>query len=324
MSYSCKVLTKKDFSVLIKNFGISLKKNNLVNLKQEEKLIVKDVSDKLKKIFDDVNISFDENGFEDLIRVLYQKHVFLGGNSSTSLSKRSKSLSISSYDLYSLLAFITSILLLYLSYVQLNSMLQSTFDTNTNEMTEQLKKDFVEAVSNLESEKKSLLVYIFTVFKNFGCNITDSAMKKTVNIIQNIIGRTSSQMLNQIGDNCGIKTTNTLFKILSTATNFVVGSTTSIDCSTGTLDLIAQQKALEIRLLLLNLNIQGKQISSLINVGLTLGYSSISYFTYRIYQVTGSRSNKKKIKNSQQLSIEYGGKKSKRLKKSKNSQTKKN
>jgi hypothetical protein len=321
MSYSCEVLNKKDISIIINNLGISLKKNNVANLRREEKLIVKDVSDKLKKIFDDVNITFDEKGFEDLIRVLYQKHVILGGNS-TSLLTRSNPLSVSKYDLYTLLAFVTSILLLYLSYIQLNSMLESTFNTNTNEMTEQLKIDFENAVSNLETEKKSLLIYMFTVFKNFGCNVTDSAMRKTVNIIQNIIGRTSPQMLNQISDNCGIKTTNTLFKILSTATNFIVGSTTTIDCSTGTLDLIAQQKALEVRLLLLNLNVQGKQINSLISVGLTLGYSSISYFTYRIYQLR-SYNNSRRIEQPEQNLINQGGKKSKKHKKTKNSKTKK-
>jgi hypothetical protein len=324
MSLTC--YNKKTIEVIIKNLHEPLELNKESHLDEHEEKIVNDLASKLASIFKDNNHTFDKNGFKHLVKVLYGKSFIVGGGDEV-VEYQGRRQTVGKYDLFALLGFLASILLLYLAYVQLNNLLETTLQTNAVELGNEIKDKFIDAKKNLEGEEMAFLTYIFKVFSNFGCNMINSSTTKVIGIINDVINKSTGEVANEIANVCykgsGSKG---VFGYVHGFFNYIVEGNASGSCALNmgaiNADAILQQKGIAIRKLVEVVKVNSSQISNLLTTGARFGYASIGYFMYRIHQARTMR-----IGNSTpQHSIEYidgGRKKSKKTKSRKNKKQRK-
>jgi len=329
MSLTC--YNKKTIDVIIKKLNEPLELNKESYLDKDEEKIVDDLASELETIFKDNDHTFDKNGFTHLVKILYRKSFMVGGDHEI-VEYQGRRQIFSRYDLFALLGFLTSILLLYLAYVQLNNLLQTTLQTNVVELGNEMKRDFNDAQKKLDGEEMAFLTYIFKLFSSFGCNVVDSSTNKVIGIINKIINESTGKVINDIADVCykgsGSKG---VLGFVHGVVNIVLNPNATGECSLKIAAINAEelllQKGIAIKKLVERVRIDSKQISGLIWWGVSIGRSSIGYFMYRINQARTMR-----IGNSTTgLSIENGTRSGRRIddidggrKKSKKTKSRKN
>jgi hypothetical protein len=330
MSVTC--FNKKNVEFIIKNLYEPLELNKESQLDKYEEKIVDDLSDELEQIFKDYKCPFDKKGFAHLVKILHKDSAIIGGDGEL-VEHEGKKQGFTKYDLFALLGFLTSILLLFLAYRQLNTLLQSTVETNVVELGNEIKNKFIDAQNKLKGEELTFLTYIFKVFSNFGCGVVEGSTKKIIEIINKIIMESAGKGIGEIANVCykgnGKKGA---LDFAHGMINILLDKNAIAECGIEMVGINAKQmlhdKGVVIEKLVLMARINSKEISSLMLYGSRIGYASIGYFTYRVRQLRAMRLENRttglSIENGTRSGprieeIEGGRKKSKKSKKTKKS-----
>jgi hypothetical protein len=319
---------------VITNLQYQYDKNITATLNEENENLLYSIADKLQLLFQTKNISLDKDKFINLIKKLYPGDQMIGGDDEiVTASPSVKQPGINRYDFLAVLAFIVSIYLLYLSYIQLNDLACNLTGSSVVQLSNEFKDQIVKAINNLPREQMPFLTYMYKIFSSFSTDIISSQTTAVSDIIKKNVYTFLNEAIvdfsSTIKAECITKETGWTGYLEATAKTYFSSQATT-NCMTklnsNLIKMYMLKATNDIDLLFINIDTKKAQIKDLVYYGCSLGYYSIAYISYRIYNLKNSRI---KSTNSIPMTNVEGGtrkkrKRSKKTKKQKNKKTKKN
>lgn len=308
--------------------------------------------DKVAEYFSDYckkeNIDFNSDGFKSFVKKLYPKNSTQFGGDGEDLivpyneSKTNKRVQFMISDFFAILAFLSSIFMVYLAYIKLNQIIIDTTNIDIGEMTNQLKNDINNAVNDVRSIPDNELTFVKLIYNSistFSCSIVNSQIINlqtfVIRAIESSFTNAQQLILNEGTKVCGLQT-----QVLSEnwgTLGFIVNSAsaaaTAFASGQSTQDCVIQVTGLKIaklfddqkhvlNILTIQFSTQGNQISGLIKTAGYLGVASVGYFSYRLKDIIPRLQNAvpkiREIPNFEDLPrINSGGRKTKTNRKTK-------
>ena len=325
-----------------------------VELDEEEQKALDVVADFFSNYCLKENIAFNSNEFKSFAKKLYPKNsTQFGGDGEDAIvsynePKTNKRVHFTVSDFLAILAFLSSIFMVYLAYIKLNQIVIDTTSIDIGEMTTQLTNDIKRAAEDVMTMPNNELTFVKLIYNSistFSCSIVNSQIINVqtfvIRAIKSSFENAEQLILNEGTKVCGLQT-----QVLSESwgtLGFIVNSAsaaaTAFASGQSTQDCVIQVTGLKIaklfddqkhvlNILTIQFSTQGKQISDLIKTAGYIGATSIGYFSYRLKDIIPSiRSTVpmiREIPNFEDLPrLNSGGRKTKKTRKNKR-KTKKN
>lgn len=321
-------VTINNFDEVISYLLDHYQKNKIAMLDTNEIELLNNVSDKIESMFTSQGIQFNKEGFKTLVERLYPKNIMFGGDDEildyTNIPK--KKIVFSIYDFVAILGLISSIYIIYLSFVQFNQMSCNITGNSIIELPSIVKDQLSESIKKLSGEELSYLSYMYKIFINFSNNIISQQQKQISKLIHTTLSAAIPDITDRVNSQCLTNETGWT-GFFESATRSIISPTATTSCVTRMTELLMHRffydQNEKINILLTELNTKTIQIQDLVFYGTKLGYASLGYLAYRIPQIIRGIPTKIQANTNNNLYIENGGTlKSKRKIKSKTKKVK--
>jgi hypothetical protein len=308
----CIIFNKNTLDELIIELQRQYDKNIVTEFDDSEIEIVNNVSTKLKNICDSYSIRFNQSEFINFIKRLYIKTQYGGDDENdesqlipiidSSKNKKGTNISHIYYDLLALLGFFSSIILLYITYLQFNQMTCTITGYDINELASQVRNDIQNAMNKVKEMKQediTFFVYFYQIFTTFSSSIIQTQQDRIINLIQDFLIKTIPDVASRASEMCLLGDKSSYVGTFSNLVQLTLTPGLTSSCISTVSDYLInqriQQRLNEIQILKSSLTFKSMTISSQISYALYLGYGSTSYLIYRTYQII----NKRNIKNNE-------------------------
>lgn len=323
-------VTINNFDQVISYLLDHYQKNKIAMLDTNEIELLNNVSDKIESIFTSQGMQFNKEGFKTLVERLYPKNIMFGGDDEildyTNTPRKKTVFSI--YDFVAILGLISSIYIIYLSFVQFNQMSCNITGNSIIELPSIVKDQLSESIKKLSGEELSYLSYMYKIFINFSNNIISQQQKQISKLIHTTLSAAIPDITDRVNSQCLTNETGWT-GFFESATRSIISPTATTSCVTRMTELLMHRffydQNEKINILLTELNTKTIQIQDLVFYGTKLGYASLAYLTYRIPQIIRGIPTKIQANTNNNLYIENGGtlkRKSKRKSKTKKAKRK--
>ena len=310
-------------------------------LDEEEQTTLNNVAEYFSNYCKEESIEFNENGFKNFVIKLYPKNsTQFGGYGEDTIvpynqPKTNTRAQFIVSDFYAILAFLSSIFMIYLAYIKLNQIIINTSGMGLNELSEQIKNDItsaIDAVNNMQSNDLTFLQFVYRSISTFSCSIVDSQMLNAqlfvITAIESSFINARRLLITNAQQVCGLKTQvlsedwGVLGKIINTA-SAVATTYTSRDSVSDCVNQVTQETISKIyddqkhivSMLTLQFSTQSKQISDLLTIAVRIGVPSALYLLNRLKDFFPKI---REIPNFEDLPrVNSGGRKTKKTRKNK-------
>ena len=184
--------------------------------------------------------------------------------------------------LLAIVSLVISIVIIYNGYLEFNEMLNK-LNLDKSELQDEIKTAF----QSNKDEEITFLVYLFNSFKSFACNLASKKLIDAQNILKDILENTATTSYETIMNTCGGATDISNW-IAPTSYNTCVSNVL-----TSLRDKNINDMKFNMDLVMTQLEKNRDNVYNLTSYGARLGYSSVTYLTYRYL-------NRKVIVNSNQ------------------------
>lgn len=318
-------------------------------LNSDEQQLLDEMADKLNEISNAQNINLNKDGFKRFVKKLYvYDFTQFGGGPPDELVpySRKKSYMPNKYDFFAILLLISSIFILYISFVKFNELSQSVTGMSIDELGEDVKSQVQEVHSKMQTlprEEITFLQYVWSNIQTFSCSIIETQTQRFKNVVTESISNTVQDYTEIARRTCIPRTqvisegsyffssyltgdidVGTTVNSLVQGASVVAAPTATSSCITNTA-LLLQKKAFEEffhqkGLMLNQLTGQSTQAITFLTYGAQMGLASVMYLVYRTKDVLGIAYAQfrptQRIQNSRSIT-EKGGNRKKNTKKNK-------
>ena len=147
-------VTINNFDEVISYLLDHYQKNKIAILDTNEIELLNNVSDKIESIFTSQGMQFNKEGFKTLVERLYPKNIMFGGDDEildyTNTPRKKTVFSI--YDFVAILGLISSIYIIYLSFIQFNQMSCNITGNSIIELPSIVKDQLSESIKKMSGE----------------------------------------------------------------------------------------------------------------------------------------------------------------------------
>jgi len=314
------LLIHNSFDDIFLNLQEQYNKNETAVLNEEQHNFLNNIADFLEQQYSSQGIHFVKANFINFVkRFSGEEDTVVGGSdtlTTTTRKRQKKTIKPNMYDFAAICSLFLSVFLIYLSYAQFNKLAcKITGSSHLTQIPFDIKDKLIEAIQTVTTEEFTFMQYMYNVFTAFSLNIVTGQTSRISTIIQNILSQSVPEFTTQIQSAC-LTSGEGWSGFFETAAKTVISSEATSQCITKTSQelisnfLINQQH--QINMLITQTQTSSIQIQNMLSYGTKLGYASITYLIFRIYELRASR-----IKMSKVRSIKNGGK-SKKQKRQKN------
>lgn len=303
-----------DFDKISEFFITHYDKNIETELTPDDQQLLDDVSNKLNELASTQNVNFNKDGFKTLIKKLYvYDFTQFGGEDGIVPYSGKKTNPPNKFDLFAIIILISSIFLLYISFLKFNELSQSVTGMAIDQISEDVKSQVQVAIAKigeLPTEQITFVQYVWSSIQTFSCSIVETQTQRLRNIVTESLSNTIQDFTAIAERTCMPRTEvitegvysisssitgnidlgralNSLVQVASSATS--ASSTSS--CITNTA-LSLQRRAIDELfhqqgLILNQITAQSTQAINFLTYGASMGTSSILYLVYRTRDVLG-------------------------------------
>uniref|UniRef100_A0A6C0DRY4 Uncharacterized protein n=1 Tax=viral metagenome TaxID=1070528 RepID=A0A6C0DRY4_9ZZZZ len=336
----CKAeLDKKDFKNVLDKLEASYDEKYSAKLNKAEDKLIGSICKKIQKIIDELDLGedksgkkrrfeLDEDAFKEFIEHFkFEKEVVGGDTSELVLRSSTRGYRL---DFVAAISLFAGILLIYLSYLHMNSIVASASGQSLNTILDQLRNNIVDSFeqSGQIVYSNSFVSYLFMCMRDF----TGSLTRGNINTVQNILGNFLNIMARRnagmIAEICApnFNTELTSSPLLNSAINSIVNTITTFGDNERINSCIyragAEVYRHEINMTIERFSSGSSHSQTLAYWGFRLVWGSGSYFAYRFGLVEHGLGAMRRVTQSSAISrtAEHGGVggKSKRLRTRKN------
>ena len=246
-----------------------------VPLDTDQKKILKQVIASLKKAFP----SFQKAAFESAVIQAWSNvatKMKTGGtspSSSTLVEYKASSSSTATYilDFFSVVSLLAGILIIYMVFLQLNSLTPTMTDTSINEL-------FQKALKSESQEGVGFFIYLFKVMTSCSTSVINEATAKIQTQINTFVAAAIADYSKTILTTCYTANTGVYGLLESTASYY---SGAGAQCAIQTTNTYSQMVLQNAQNSLALFTIQSTKLSSLLTTGLRLTGGSVGYLVWR-------------------------------------------
>jgi hypothetical protein len=337
---------EEQFSIVNNYLTNKYNKNKIAILSPVQQDILDKITEKLNEICKVNNISFNKNGFQTLVKTVYEPNneitnttsgiMLKGGDSDDENEeeykqvvsyKTSKKLIL--FDFLSVVFFISSIIFFYLAYINLNTLSKDITNKSLNEIageTREIVLKVIDELNKMDHEEISYIEFMFSILRLSYSELCNTTTERLTNFIKITIVNVFNEYKNSFMEETCRPASNILSEdygllasIVNGAANLaqsIASSTSYTQCQQKLLenasDLALAQQRKMINDFIASIFLRKDIIINNIKYGYSFGSTALIYLAYRIscagYNIVLTKGKMK--------AIERGGKR-KTLKKNK-------
>jgi hypothetical protein len=248
-----------------------------VALDADQKKILKQVSSSLKTAFP----SFKKAAFEEVVMQAWSNisktlpaSEQMGGvspSSQTLVERGSSRTTTYILDFFAVVSLLAGILIIYMVFLQLNSLTPVMTDTSINEL-------FQKALKSESAEGLSFFIYLFKVITSCGTSVISEAATRIQTQINTFVAAAIADYSKTILTTCYTANTG-VYGLLETAASHYSGA--GSQCALQTTSNYSQLLLYNAQHSVALFTIQATKMSSMLTTGLRLTGGSIGYLVYR-------------------------------------------